>query len=54
MFTTTPSCDSKPSEEDKRITRRLIEAGDLIGIPVLDHVIIGQDNYISFAEEGLL
>ena len=49
-----PSCDSKPSEEDKRITRRLVETCELIGIPVLNHVIIGQDNYTSFADEGLL
>ena len=49
-----PSGESKPSEEDKRITRRLVEGVELIGIPVLDHVIIGQDNYTSFADEGLL
>ena len=48
------SGDRKPSEEDKRITRRMVKAGELIGIPVLDHVIIGQDNYTSFADEGLL
>ena len=49
-----PSGDSKPSEEDNRITCRLLEAGELIRIPDLDHVIIGQDNYISFADEELL
>ena len=38
----------------KPIVRRLVEAGELIGIPVLYHVIIGQDNYTSFANMGLL
>ena len=33
---------------------KLVEAGELIGIPVLDHVIIGKDNYTRFADEGLL
>jgi len=43
-----PSGDPQPSEEDKTITQRLIEAGELLGIPVLDHVIIGKDTYWSF------
>ena len=49
-----PSGDPKPSEEDLRITRRLIDAGKIIGIEVLDHVIIGKDNFSSFKERGLL
>jgi DNA repair protein RadC len=51
-----PSGDPEPSEEDLRITRRLIDAGKIIGIQVLDHVIIGQgaDGYKSFKEGGLL
>ncbi len=46
-----PSGDPKPSREDSNLTRRLKEIGDLIGIPVLDHIIIG-DMYYSFAEHG--
>ena len=49
-----PSGDPEPSQEDFRITERLVEVGKLVGIPVLDHVIVGGDNYTSFADKGLL
>lgn len=49
-----PSGDPQPSNEDMAITRRLKEAGDLLGTPVLDHIIIGEDRYVSFVERGLL
>lgn len=49
-----PSGDPQPSQEDLNITRRLVEAGRVIGIGVLDHVIIGGRQYFSFADEGLL
>ena len=49
-----PSGDPSPSTEDMTITRRLKEAGELLGIPVLDHIIIGDGEYVSFAERGLL
>ena len=49
-----PTGDPTPSTEDITITRRLKEAGDLLGIKVLDHVIIGEGAYISFVEKGLL
>ena len=49
-----PTGDPSPSSEDIAITRRLKEAGDIIGIKILDHCIIGQDSYISFVERGLL
>lgn len=42
-----------PSKEDIRITKRIEKAGKLLGIPLLDHVIIGDD-YVSFLEEGIL
>ncbi len=42
-----------PSEEDIRLTKRIEEAGKLLGIPLLDHVIVGE-GYYSFLEEGLL
>ncbi len=47
-----PSGVSSPSIEDRRITARLREAGSLLGIPVLDHVIVGVDEYYSFADSG--
>ncbi len=48
-----PSGDPAPSREDREITRRLKEAGDLLGIRVLDHIIIGDGSYFSFVESGL-
>lgn len=48
-----PSGDPYPSKEDLDLTRRLKEGGELLGIQVLDHVIIGDNKYISLREEGL-
>lgn len=47
-----PSGHLVPSDEDKAITRRLKEAGELIGITVLDHLILSRDTYISFVEDN--
>jgi len=49
-----PSGDPEPSQEDFRITERLVEVSKLEVIPVFDHVIISGDNYNSFADKGLL
>jgi len=49
-----PSGDPSPSSEDLSITRRLKEAGEIMGIKVLDHIIIGDGQYLSFVERGLL
>lgn len=49
-----PSGDPQPSQEDHSLTARLVKAGDVLGIPVLDHIIVGRDTYMSFADEGLL
>lgn len=49
-----PSGEAEPSQEDKNITRRLMEAGKLLDIPVLDHIIIGHRKYFSFREAGLI
>lgn len=49
-----PSGDPAPSREDREITRRLKEAGDIMGIRVLDHIIIGDGAYFSFVEMGML
>jgi len=46
-----PSGDSEPSPEDREVTERLVSAGKLLGIRVLDHVIIGDENY-SFNANG--
>ncbi len=48
-----PSGDPSPSSEDINITRRLQEAGEIMGIKILDHIIIGE-TYLSFVERGLL
>ena len=49
-----PSGDPNPSKEDIQMTKRLKEAGDLLGINLLDHIIVGEDKYISFKEKGVL
>lgn len=45
-----PSGIPEPSEDDKAITRRIKEAGILLGIPLIDHIIIGDDTYYSLEE----
>src|SRR5262245_122779 len=49
-----PSGDPAPSQEDQEITRRLKETGDLLGIRVLDHIVLGQERFFSFSDKGLL
>jgi DNA repair protein RadC len=49
-----PTGDPTPSSEDISITRRLKEAGEIMGISILDHLIIGNGEYFSFTERGLL
>jgi DNA repair protein RadC len=49
-----PSGDPAPSEADVAITQRLWRAGDLLGVQVLDHVILGRDGYFSFLDAGLM
>ena len=49
-----PTGDPTPSAEDIAITRRIKEAGELMGIKVLDHIIVGDGEYLSFVERGLL
>ena len=48
-----PSGDPTPSAEDIAITQRLRQVGELMGVRVLDHVVIGHGRYVSFADEGL-
>jgi len=49
-----PSGEISPSQEDVTVTNRLRDCGDMLGVPVLDHIIIGHDRYYSFKEKGLL
>lgn len=49
-----PSDDVSPSEEDISITKRLIEAGKIIGIAVIDHVIVGKSRYLSMKAKGMM
>ncbi|MBN1250579.1 MAG: DNA repair protein RadC [Bacteroidales bacterium] len=49
-----PSGNKKPSNEDIKITNKLIEAGKLLDISVLDHIIIANSSYFSFADQGLI
>ena len=48
-----PSGDPKPSREDVEVTKRLVEAGNILGIQVLDHIIVG-DTYSSLKEKGYI
>lgn len=47
-----PSGDPAPSREDRSLTRVLTQTGEIMGIPVLDHLVIGDGCYYSFKEHG--
>ena len=49
-----PSGDVSPSQDDINLTRRLVQAGEILGIDVLDHLIVGADDFISLKERGLI
>ena len=49
-----PSGDPTPSAEDREVTRRLVEAGEILGIPVVDHVVVAERGYVSLREQGFL
>jgi DNA repair protein RadC len=49
-----PSGVVTPSEADCRITKKIVDAGAMLEVTVIDHIIIGEDNYYSFADEGTL
>jgi len=49
-----PSGDVEPSAEDVNLTRRLIDAGNLLGIFILDHIIIGDSKYLSFKQKNII
>ena len=49
-----PSGDPAPSHEDIAVTRRLVKAGEILDIPVLDHIIIGDNRFVSLKEKGMM
>lgn len=49
-----PSGNLKPSHTDKQLTRKMVEAGKLLEVPILDHIIFADNGYYSFADEGEL
>ena len=49
-----PSNDITPSKEDIEVTKRLMDAGDIVGIDVLDHLILGEDDFCSLKESGYM
>jgi DNA repair protein RadC len=49
-----PSGDPNPSKDDLEITKRLLEAGKILGIEVLDHIIVARNGFLSFREKGLI
>jgi len=49
-----PSGDPEPSEDDLKITRKLVDSGKILGIEVIDHIIIGKNNFCSYKERGLI
>lgn len=54
LFHNHPSGNTSPSQEDRKLTARLVEAGKLLGIEVLDHIVVGENAYYSFKEHGHL
>lgn len=49
-----PSGDESPSKEDRDITIRLVKAGEILGVPLIDHVIVAESGFFSFRAHGLL
>ena len=49
-----PSGDPEPSKDDILITHRLVEAGKIMGIEVFDHIIVGDNGYVSLKERGVI
>ena len=49
-----PAGDPAPSGEDANVTKRLLECGDILGIKVLDHIVLGRDSHYSFLESSAI
>lgn len=54
LFHNHPSWDPTPSKEDTKITERLKECGNILGIKLIDHIIIGDNSYYSLKEKGII
>lgn len=54
LFHNHPSGDAEPSKEDISITERIKESGNILGIKLIDHIIIGNDSYCSLKERGIV
>lgn len=54
LFHNHPSGDPSPSKEDHEMTKRIVEAGKIMGINVIDHIVVGDGRYCSFKELGVL
>ena len=49
-----PSGDPTPSSEDTELTKKLVDAGKILDIPILDHVVIGEGKFVSLKERGII
>lgn len=49
-----PSGDPTPSKSDYETTKRLVQAGNIIGVPLLDHIVVGRHGYYSMTEHGII
>jgi len=47
-----PARNAEPSQEDIQVTKRLMEAGNIMGIDILDHIIFGEKSFVSLKEKG--
>jgi DNA repair protein RadC len=47
-----PSGEPEPSQQDRELTERLVRSGEILGIPLLDHLVVGARSYVSFADRG--
>jgi DNA repair protein RadC len=54
MFHNHPSGDPTPSKDDIEMTKRLYDVGKLLDIDVLDHVVVGENRFVSLKEQGLI
>lgn len=53
-YTLTLQGNVKPSEPDIQLTKKLRKAGELMEMPIMDHIIVGDASYFSFADEGII
>ncbi len=49
-----PSGDAEPSTDDQKVTRRLARVGELVGVEILDHIVVGHERWVSLARRGAL